>query len=170
MPQRWTIRFGRPRDPAPSGTSRFGGQPDWIAGPQWPIAPSTAEPMRFLAQIELPPPLRVGGHRMAYLFLADHDPKRGNMPFDYDTGDNAVILQGGPHFRPAVPTVPTAAGPTLRVGVKKMGAKFDDDPKTAEALIPCGWSRGWSRPGCRSRTCMTSGSRTGRHTRLTRMH
>jgi hypothetical protein len=93
--------------------------------------------MRFLAQIELPPPLRLGGHRMAYLFLADHDPARGNTPYDYDTGDNAVILQGGRGFAADVATIPTPHGPTLRRGVRRPSCgPMGDDPTSPDAEVP----------------------------------
>jgi hypothetical protein len=74
---------------------------------------------------------------MAYLFLADHDPQRGNMPYDYDTGDNAIILQGGTGFVADIETKQTSSGPTLRRGARpRFGARMDDDPESAEVEVP----------------------------------
>jgi hypothetical protein len=93
--------------------------------------------MRFLAQIELPAPLRVGGHRVAYLFMADHDPKLGNMPYLDDAGDNAVILQGGREFSTDVQTIVTPNGPTLRRGAQpRFGMQIDDDPASPDVQVP----------------------------------
>ena len=131
------MHFGSARTAGERYGTKFGGQPDWIESPVWPVARTLGEPMRFLAQIELPEPLRVGGHRRAYLFLADHDPRRGNMPYDYDSGDNAVILQGGTGFVADLETVQTPRGPTLRRGARpRLGARVDDDPDSPEVEIP----------------------------------
>jgi hypothetical protein len=137
MPDRWTMDFVSPVPPAERLGSKFGGQPDWIGPPAWPVGRTLGEPMRFVAQIELPVPLRVGGHRMAYLFLADHDPQRGNAPYLDDSGDNAVILQGGTRFSANVETIAQAHGPTLRRGVKPhFSNRFDDDPASPQVEVP----------------------------------
>ena len=137
MPERWTMIFGKPGQSVAGCEVKFGGQPDWLGPPTWPVGETLGEPMRFLAQIRLPKSLRVGGHRMAYLFLADHDPRAGNMPYLDDAGDNAVILQGGERFVPNVKTLPTARGPTLRVGVKsRYSTVIDDDPTSPVAEVP----------------------------------
>lgn len=135
MPARWTMEFGTPGPLSERGGTKFGGQPDWIGPPTWPVGRTLGGPMRFTAQIELPGSLRVGGHRMAYLFLADHEPQRGNMPYDYDSGDNAVILQGGAEFLPDVETIPMARGPTVRLG-RPLGSTMRDDPATPEVEVP----------------------------------
>jgi hypothetical protein len=128
--------FGIPEPPGKQLASKFGGQPDWIGSPAWPLGRTLGEPMRFLAQIELPVPLRVGRHRMAYLFLADHDPGR-NAPYLDDSGDNAVILQGGTGFSANVETIAEAHGPTLRRGVKpRFGKQIEDDPASPQVQVP----------------------------------
>ena len=136
MVERYKIQFEAPVAPDEGRGSKFGGQPHWIDAPAWPVARTLGEPMRFLAQFELPPPLCVGGHKMAYLFLADHDPARGNMPYEYDCGDNAVILQGGAGYRPDVQTIPVARGPTLRRGRRHFGAQMQDDPASPDVQVP----------------------------------
>lgn len=148
MPDRWTITCGQPVRPAPApGTSKLGGQPDWIQAPSWPIGETLGEPMTFLMQVALPESLRVGGHRMAYLFLAPHDPKRGNHPYLDDAGDNAVILQGGARFTPAVETRPLPLGPTLRAGKKSRFSRVvDDDPASPEVQVPVRLTRSSEPP------------------------
>ncbi|MBA4019884.1 MAG: hypothetical protein C0483_22180 [Pirellula sp.] len=136
--ERWEINFGKPGPPSERLGSKFGGQPDWIESPAWPMGRTLGEPMRFLAQIELPAPLRVGGHRMAYLFLSDHDSDRGNAPYLDDSGDNAVILQGGVAFTANVETIVTTKGPTLRRGIQSRfgGSRIEDDPASPEVQVP----------------------------------
>ena len=137
MPDRWNIRFGRVGQAVAPYSSRFGGQPDWLTQPMWPIGRTLGEPMRFLAQIELPEPLRLGGHRVAYLFLADHQPQRGNAPFDEESGDNAVILQGGDHFHANVETRLLERGPTLRLGREpRFGLRVEEAPESPEVQVP----------------------------------
>jgi carbamoyl-phosphate synthase large subunit len=49
--------------------TKFGGQPVWIEGPDWPLSRQTGRPMRFIFQVALEP--RLFGTipaRMAYLF------------------------------------------------------------------------------------------------------
>src|SRR5687767_10406606 len=61
MPDRWTITCGKSVSPAPAAeASKFGGQPDWIEAPAWPIGETLGEPMTFLMQVALPESLRVG--------------------------------------------------------------------------------------------------------------
>ncbi|WP_017625249.1 DUF1963 domain-containing protein [Nocardiopsis chromatogenes] len=103
--------------------TRLGGQPDWLAEPEWPLASGKAQ--RFIAQVRLP-----GSEpRMAYIFMeddgfGDHDPDLGDLSeYDWNTdapssyyvtdshAPNTVIVQPG--GAPRVPTAPVAEGPTL---------------------------------------------------------
>ena len=103
--------------------TRFGGQPDWLSEPEWPLAAGRAQ--RFIAQVRLP-----GSEpRMAYIFMEDDgvgagDPDPGDLSeYDWNTdapstyrvtdshAPNAVIVQPG--GTPRVPTAPVAEGPTL---------------------------------------------------------
>lgn len=70
--------------------TKFGGQPVWIDGCQWPISASLDIPMSFIGQIRLDDDL-FSGHtgKMAYLFMTDGDAstweansgeKRGDYP------------------------------------------------------------------------------------------
>jgi len=120
MPKKHRLVFHPVSSPITAPVTKFGGQPTWIAGPQWPLSRQTGNPMRFIGQIavdqSLFPSVRA---QMAYLFLTDEE--EGNFvdgTYEPDGGENAVILQ------PGVATVPTkelAQGPTLYRMVEKTG-------------------------------------------------
>jgi hypothetical protein len=96
-------------------TTKFGGQPVWLTGPQWPISAAWDRPMRFVGQIALGPVIGAAGEgRMAYIFVthADHgedffDPD----VIDPDGGENAVIVQPAGSYAGLVR--PLATGPGL---------------------------------------------------------
>ncbi|MFE7765891.1 hypothetical protein [Streptomyces sp. NPDC057438] len=107
--------FSATGQPISTPTTKFGGQPVWLTGPQWPISAAWDRPMRVVGQIELGPVLGAAGHgKMTYLFVthADHgedffDP----AIIDPDGGENAVIVQPGGDY--AGPARPLATGPGL---------------------------------------------------------
>jgi len=80
------------------GKTKFGGQPDWIDKPEWPIGAEYGEPMHFVGQIELE---TIGftdfEAKFAYLFLSD--PELETETWDPDGGENAIILQPGDNSR-----------------------------------------------------------------------
>ncbi len=84
---------------APTKT-KFGGQPDWLDLPQWPICRSTRLPMDFVCQVEIPNDLfpKAQG-KMAYIFIGC-----GSYFYEAAGGDNAVIIQPGG----IIPTVSTS--------------------------------------------------------------
>lgn len=90
------IDDGTLQQPVTSQT-KFGGQPDWLETPTWPISRTTGEPMQFIAQITINPeqfPNAKG--KIAYLFMADTVPNKPVPAFwESDSGDNAVIIQPG---------------------------------------------------------------------------
>jgi hypothetical protein len=98
-------------------TTKFGGQPVWLTGPEWPISEAWDDrPMRFVGQIEVGPVLGAVGHgKMAYIFVthADHGEDDFFDPdiADPDGGENAVIVQPGGEY--AGPVRPLATGPGL---------------------------------------------------------
>lgn len=104
----WMVEL-RPTEPIGAPVSKFGGQPVWLAKPQWPIARGDGEPMRFICQIALPPELQCGGQRMAYIFMSEN---AGAATWEAEAGENAVILQPA-SFSPHVEVVARAQGPTL---------------------------------------------------------
>jgi uncharacterized protein YwqG len=100
----------KPTEPIREPVTKFGGQPTWIAEPQWPIAKSDGKPMRFICQIRLPEKLNRGNQQMAYIFMTD---SIDGESWSADFGDNAVILQPG-QFTSLVKTEPRATGPSLQ--------------------------------------------------------
>lgn len=43
--------FSAPGQPVSTPTTKFGGQPVWLAAPQWPISAAWERTMRFVGQI-----------------------------------------------------------------------------------------------------------------------
>lgn len=79
--------------------TKFGGQPDWIADPQWPVSPAwNNRPLKFIGQIRLNDFYsELENLAFAYIFMTQ--PEDRNDPFfdpDIifpDAGENAVIIQ-----------------------------------------------------------------------------
>jgi len=71
--------------------SKFGGQPNWIADPAWPISRSLNKPMRFIAQFRLPAELTDGKQRMAYVFMTEEE-EYVDGTYEPDGGENAVCI------------------------------------------------------------------------------
>ncbi|MEU6018296.1 hypothetical protein ABZ826_31005 [Streptomyces sp. NPDC047515] len=130
--------------PISTPTTKFGGQPVWLTGPQWPISAAWDRPMRFVGQIELGPVLGAADQgKMAYVFVthADHGEDDFFDPdvIDPDGGENAVIVQPGGDY--AGPVRPLATGPGIysrdgspvefTVGLRPVG---EPDPMTDEEL------------------------------------
>lgn len=144
------VRAGKAiRDPV----TKFGGQPVWIEGPQWPLSAETGRQMRFLCQIAIEPDL-FGSvvPRMAYVFMTDED-EYVDGTWDPDGGENAVILQPG---STSLPVRPLAEGPTLYQMVKKrlrtglipepcefaVRTTLSEDPAFVPEAERAGWSEG----------------------------
>jgi len=142
MPYKYSFEF-RALEPGERPLTKFGGQPAWIAGPEWPLSRTLGKPMRFVCQIELPKSLFPAGSsglpaapgastqshldlfppgpgKVAYLFITDDEALDSPIwePFG---GENAVILQPG--GTTDVVTQPTATGPTLQREVDTGGQK-----------------------------------------------
>ena len=76
--------------------TKFGGQPNWLEEPQWPISKTTGKPMQFICQIVLDKvlfPNAIG--TIAYIFMADDSDSGLAITWEYEGGDNAVIIQHG---------------------------------------------------------------------------
>ncbi|NLT55625.1 MAG: DUF1963 domain-containing protein [Actinomycetales bacterium] len=117
----------------PPGVSRFGGQPDWLCEPCWPVSAELGVPMRFIAQIRLPQAAGAAA-RLAYVFLTDEDEEYVDT-FEADGGENAVIVQPG-GVAP-VDHEPLVSGPTLcdREG-HPVCFLLETDPLPATAPVP----------------------------------
>lgn len=110
--------YRRTSEPVRTSTTKFGGQPNWLGEPTWPISAGWKTPMRFVCQILLEEAIFGDGPtKMAYLFLTQAERNEiENGAFDPDIifpdeGENAVVIQPGGHI-PAN-TRPLAKGPTL---------------------------------------------------------
>lgn len=86
-----------------SPPAKFGGQPDWLETPCWPLTPE-GEPMVFYGQL----PLIDESGRIAYVFF---DLSGETDSFEFLGDGNAVVVQPGP--APQVPIQKTATGPGL---------------------------------------------------------
>lgn len=151
MVKRESIEFIESRQPITQPVTKFGGQPVWLAEPQWPVSKSTGNPMRFIGQIAIDPArFSPVAARMAYLFITDEEqPVDGT--WEPDGGENAVILQPGPAM---AGTKPLTEGPTLYQMVKKFLRKnlvpepcefsvkleLTEDPDFADEAGRKGWN------------------------------
>lgn len=89
-----------PQPPSDPPAAKFGGHPDWLSQPQWPLEPD-GRPMTFYGQLPLPE----HSGQIAYLFIGSRD---NWQPL---SDGNAVVVQ--PASTCHRPTVATARGPRL---------------------------------------------------------
>jgi uncharacterized protein YwqG len=116
MVKRESIEFIESRKPISGLVTKFGGQPVWVGGPQWPKSKSTGNLMRFICQIAINSEMfNPVGAQMVYLFMTDGE-EYVDGTWEADGGENAVILQMG---QTNVNTEPLADGPSLYRMVKK---------------------------------------------------
>jgi len=83
--------------------AKFGGQPDWLQAPAWPLSPSD-HPMIFLGQL----PLLGHDNRLAYIFFSNEV----DETWEPLSVGNAVVVQPGDGAA-HVPTAPLEVGPQL---------------------------------------------------------
>src|SRR5262245_38284025 len=118
MVKRATIEFVPATEAIRKPVTNFGGQPTWLASPQWPLSRETGPPMRFIGQVALTNDLFGNSDgRMAYLFMTDGDGYVSGTS-EPDGGENAVIVQPGEAL---VPTQSLVEGPTLYRMVQQVG-------------------------------------------------
>lgn len=108
--------------------TKFGGQPDWLTVPQWPISEGWDCPMMFVAQIVLDERLfQVDQKRVAYLFVTHKESPKDTFfepdIIDPDGGENAIIIQ--PDGEVFTLTKEIINGPTL---FDKSGEMFQGYP------------------------------------------
>ena len=120
MPTKHVIEFVEAAHPITETCTKFGGQPNWVTGPQWPLSEETGNPMRFIGQIELTQvPGFVTPTQMAYLFMTDEeDGEYVDGTWEPDSGENAIVLQPGDY---EFPTEEILEGPTLYRMAEKVG-------------------------------------------------
>jgi hypothetical protein len=116
------------QDPS-TPVTKFGGQPNWISAPQWPLSRSTGKQMTFIGQIALDSTTFPGTKgKMAYLFvIGDEDGGLSFEPWNLDAGENAVVIQPG--GRVGVKVASDRTGPTSTTTVKDPATgKYVDKP------------------------------------------
>ena len=134
MQKKYSIEFVEAKKPISECVTKFGGQPNWISKPEWPVSKAANEPMRFIGQIALD--AEIVGHtsaKMAYLFMTDDPDVDGT--WEPDGGENALIIQPGQN---EARTEPLTKGPTLFKMEKRFFGAVNL-PKTLEyevRLIP----------------------------------
>lgn len=80
--------------------TKFGGQPDWLEAPTWPVSAGWERPMQFICQIDLSSIFKTEKPKMAYIFVTHALFEEKDEFFDPDIifpdeGENAVIIQPG---------------------------------------------------------------------------
>jgi hypothetical protein len=113
MPRKYTITYHETAEPTREPVTKFGGQPVWIAEPQWPLSKMYGTPMQFICQIAVPAEIvSDGAFRMAYLFMTA-DEEHGFLAYTFEPagGENALIIQPGDFWEG--PSLPLREGPTL---------------------------------------------------------
>jgi uncharacterized protein YwqG len=119
MPKKHTLEFAATASPITVPVTKFGGQPVWIAEPEWPLSRETGKPMQFICQIALEELGFTTQAKMAYLFMTDDaDGEFVDGTYEPDGGENAVILQPG---STKLPTSDLCEGPSLYRMVEKPG-------------------------------------------------
>lgn len=121
MNQKYTISFQPAAAPITEPVTKFGGQPVWLAEPEWPMSKETGEPMRFICQIALYSEIfgAMKG-KLAYVFMTDGEDYVDGT-WEPEGGENAVIIQ--PHGANAA-TTPLATGPSLYEMKEQAGEEF----------------------------------------------
>ena len=91
--------------------TRFGGQPDWIASPQWPVSlPWDNRPLKFIGQIRLNDFYR----ELKDLTLAyEADPFFDTDIIYPDEGENAILIQPNGKIPEYIHTENFYVGPTV---------------------------------------------------------
>ncbi|MEM7514702.1 MAG: DUF1963 domain-containing protein [Bacteroidota bacterium] len=107
--------------PAEKGKTKFGGQPDWLLTPEWPISREVEKPMRFICQIALHEIYPEQKESYAYLFMSDFEDKYVGDTWDPHSGENALIIQPGNN---EINTVALTSGPSLYHMAEKEGEKL----------------------------------------------
>lgn len=123
MPLKSKLKFEQVKEPIAECISKFGGQPNWISEPEWPLDSQKNEKMLFVGQIELNDKLfsdTTG--KMAYIFI-DGD-EEGQGTWEPEGGLNAVIIQPGDN---KTKTVADSTGPACPVNDYPVDCEVDKD-------------------------------------------
>ena len=124
MGKRATLRFTVAKRPITTAITKFGGQPVWLSGPQWPMSRSTGLPMRFICQVVIPEHVLAGDTpKIAYIFMTDGD-EYVDGTWEPNGGENAVVIQPDTGCEaPIVDVKPLGYGPTIQRYEKRLFSK-----------------------------------------------
>lgn len=99
--------------------TKFGGQPDWISTPQWPVSEAWGNrPMKFIGQIRLDEFLEeVEEMTLAYIFMTQPE-DRNDTFYDPDiifpdSGESAVIIQPTGEIQDYIKVIDCVSGPSV---------------------------------------------------------
>lgn len=141
--QRWSLELEAPSRPIDVPVTKFGGQPNWIAAPTWPEAPSGAL-LTFFAQFQIP----ADSGAMAYLFIDVN----GDESYDPSSGEAVLVVQ--PNSGTETSSVATATGPSypsevefpeLYKGNRRRNPRLERRARLEPGFEPTAWSE--SDPG-----------------------
>ncbi len=131
IPEGYIIDFERDIERAEIRT-KFGGFPDWLENPEWPINKSAQTPMRFIGQFKIDPKLFPNTKaKMAYFFMKDRETPTSILH------QTAVILQPGDNKH--ITSIPENNGPSLQWLQPRKGYKtklFPEDYRQSPDLVP----------------------------------
>jgi hypothetical protein len=133
MVKKYSLTFRPVETPLDDFRTKFGGQPTWMAGPQWPLSRATGEPMRFICQVAIDPLLFGNApSSVAYLFITDGETFVDNT-WDAEGGENALVVQPG-HYDG--PMLLLREGPTLQTWLADEGERRPVQIEYAVELVP----------------------------------
>lgn len=124
MELRKILEFVEP-DSSTLAKTKFGGQPDWIEQPQWPISAELGKPMRFICQVHLGDVFPEQEGKLAYIFMTEEEDYVDGT-WEPDGGENAVVVQ--PNGEVDVPVKALETGPSREeFGVVIVEKEVEDD-------------------------------------------
>lgn len=118
------IRFDPVNEAVREPVTKLGGQPVWLAEPQWPLSASQGTPMPFIGQFEIPG-TATESPRLAYLFMTDD----AEGTWVATGGENALIIQPDGRVPDFVAVRPLRIGPSAIPGDR---VPVDDFPPEGE--------------------------------------
>lgn len=98
--------------------TKFGGQPDWMESPQWPVSLAwDNRPLKFIGQIRLNDFYELPNLSLAYIFMTQPEDRNDSF-FDPDIiypdeGENAIIIQPNGKIRECIHVENFRTGPTV---------------------------------------------------------
>ncbi len=113
-------------EPSGSAKTKFGGQPDWLVEPQWPISQVLKKPMSFIAQIALSDVFPEHAGKVAYIFMTEDDDVYIDGTWEPDSGENAVIIQPSGEYLAYTEALDSGPAPA-EFGVEIVETEIEED-------------------------------------------